>query len=237
MGHVFFFPSGCDTRLPHQGIPQISAECGDADIQVMCLGLNADISVFLDLGLGFPFIFGPLVSFPSADWVSQRFILVVQEPLHPVFEFYLDVLGLVYLDVLGLVFVGFPDQLGMELSLSSGYGLPMQFPAFALFSVARRRTLIATIYPTPLSESMNFTGQTRMATLEFSRGFSTYFKRFASSLAALIFFFLVKEIFSLTTAAPDSSLESHSVSLEFLTQASDYTRAKGADHSGLPPQQ
>jgi len=222
--------------------PQISAECGVAYIQVMCLGLNAYILVLLDMGLGFPFIFRPLVSFPSTDWVSQRYILghaltpkpidpflAVQEPLHPVFEFYLDVLG--------LVFVGFPDQLGMEMGLSSGHGLPMQFPAFALFSVARRRTPIATIYPTTLSELMNFTGQTHMATLEFSRGFSTYFKRFASSLAALIFFFLVKEIFSLTIAAPDSGLESHSVSSEFLSQASDYTGAKGADHSGLPPQQ
>jgi hypothetical protein len=137
--------------------------------------------------------------------------------------------------VSGLVPVDFPYQPGMEMGLSSVHGLPMQSLAFSLFSVARRRTPFATIYPTPISESMYFTGQKHMATLENSKSFSNYFKIFASSLVALKFFSLAKEIFSMTTAAPDSSLESQSVSIDFMSQASDYTGAKGADHYGLPP--
>lgn len=235
------FSSGCDTRLPLQGHPQISAECGDADIQVMCLGSIADNSVLLGMVLGFPFTFGPFVSFPSSDWVSQRYILghilppkptdpfiAVKAPLNPVF--------MLFFDVLGLTTVGFPHQPGMEVGLSSAHGLPMRFTAFAIFLVARRRSPIHAIYPMPLSELI-FTGLTCMATLEYSQGFLTYFTRFASSLAVLTFFSLAKEIFSLTTAAPDSGLESQSVSFEFLSQASEYIGAKGADHAGLPPRQ
>lgn len=204
----------------------------------MCLCSIADNSVLLGMVLGFPFTFGPLVSFPSSDWVSQRYILghvlspkptdpfiAVTEPLIPVF--------VLFFDVLGLTSVGFPHQPGMEVGLSSAHGLPMLFTAFAIFLVARRRSPINAIYPTPLSELMIFTRLTSMATLEFSQGFSTYFKRFASSLAVLAFFSLAKEIFSLTTAAPDSGLESQSVSFKFLSQASEYIGAKGADHSGL----
>jgi hypothetical protein len=135
---------------------------------------------------------------------------------------------------LGLVSVDFPYQPGMEMGISSAHGLLMQSLAFSLFSVARRRT---PIYPTPISKSMYFTGQKRMATLENSKSFSNYFKIFASSLVAMKLFSLAKEISSMTAATPDSGLESQSVSIDFMSQASNYTGAKESDHYSLPPQQ
>jgi len=97
---------------------------------------------------------------------------------------------------------------------------PVLSLTFSQVSVARRRIPITTIYPTPPSESRNITGRKRRVVSEVSKDFSSPLKRFASS-----------------TCLPDSRLDSHSASIVFLSQASDYTGAKGVDQFGLPPQQ